>query len=317
MNDSRPFIQVYLLSYNRPEFIREAVDSILTQNYPSFELIVSDNSTHSEVERELATYKDVSKFKYIRRTPSLPALTHINTVLQEARAEFIMLFHDDDRLCKNALARLSFELQNDNTLVAVGSNALIIRGQELTSYLFVPNHLQDTNIENAETLAKHYLISALGHVPFPSYLYRKTAIDKINLNPKEGKKHADVSFLLKLAERGTIRWISEPLMNYRRHSNNDSLNIDIPAILSLCRFIRRNTAVDYELIEEFKMKTFFAWSRQRKKGLTKSLGPFRDGTIRKAGYSFLFYHPQVVAKAILRRIFRKRQYDFKNPIYKK
>ncbi len=49
MQNERPFIQVYILCYNRPKFVKEAVASVLKQSYLNFEVIVSDNSTNNEV----------------------------------------------------------------------------------------------------------------------------------------------------------------------------------------------------------------------------------------------------------------------------
>ena len=45
------FIQVYIPTHNRADFLKECVDSVLKQEYDSFQIIISDNSTNNETEK--------------------------------------------------------------------------------------------------------------------------------------------------------------------------------------------------------------------------------------------------------------------------
>ena len=40
-----PLVSVILLSYNNLQFLYNAIDSVLLQNYPRLELIISDDCT--------------------------------------------------------------------------------------------------------------------------------------------------------------------------------------------------------------------------------------------------------------------------------
>ena len=46
-----PLVSIVVLSFNQIDFIRDAIDSCLNQNYPNFELVISDNcSTDGSLE---------------------------------------------------------------------------------------------------------------------------------------------------------------------------------------------------------------------------------------------------------------------------
>lgn len=300
MQNERPFIQVYILCYNRTEFVKEAVASVLKQSYLNFEVIVSDNSTNNEVFEALNTGDELNKFKYIRR-PGLTSIEHHNLILKEVTAPFFMMFHDDDVLQKNALQRLITGFNNE-LVVAVGANGFIIKIADLTNQLFNPYLKVDTVISNPEVLAEHHLVSTEGIVPFPVYLYKSEIAKKNIFSFKEGNKYADASYLLKLSESGPIVWLADPLINYRQHTENGSVNIDIRATLSLCRFVRSRYNVSEKILHEFKMKQFSLWSLRKPIGTESPISKHRTEVIRKASIIFLLKNPQVVFSAVKKRI---------------
>ncbi len=298
--NEHPFIQVYVLCHNRTQFVKEAVTSVLRQNYLNFEVIVSDSSTNNEVFEELNKSDELNKFKYIRR-PGLSSIEHHNLILKEVTAPFFMMFHDDDVLQKNALQRLISGFYTNET-VAVGANGFIINNSELTEKLFNPYLHVETVFRSPESLAEHHLVSTKGIVPFPVYLYRTDVANKNMFSFKEGNKYADASFLLKLSAIGPIVWLADTLINYRKHTENGSVNIDIRATLSLCRFVHNNFNVSDKIINDFKMKQLALWSMRKNKGSEKPISKFRSKVIKKASFLFLLKNPDVIISALKKRL---------------
>ncbi|MBK9322826.1 MAG: glycosyltransferase family 2 protein [Bdellovibrionaceae bacterium] len=201
MTTSLPLVEVFILSYNRSEYILQTIDSVLGQTYPRLKIIVSDNSSRDEVEQKIQSYADKDKVTYLRRRPTLPALTHFNTIFAEATSEYFMVFHDDDVMLPDAVSKLVSAIEKDPRLAAVGGNALVLEEDRFTKNLFDPMLTEDRTLTRCEELADHYLDSSKGHVPFPSYLYRRAKIANLKMIFKEGQKHADVSFYLKPANK--------------------------------------------------------------------------------------------------------------------
>ena len=67
-------LQVYVLSRDRPVFLKQAIDSILNQQIQiEFELIISDNSVGDEVKKMIDKSYSQRKFKYYKVNPTLSA----------------------------------------------------------------------------------------------------------------------------------------------------------------------------------------------------------------------------------------------------
>lgn len=232
-------VAVYILSYRRLDYLREAIESVLAQQGVEFDIIVSENSPDENVYESICSYENLhSNFKIIRRRPSLPALEHINTVLDEAKQnyKFAMLFHDDDVMRPGCLEKLYRSLKESPSCSAAACNAYILKQNNPTHRLFNPYLTQTVNIGSVHELIKRYLSPRLSHTPFPTYLYRTSSLGP-HLEKSDGGKHSDVSFLVKLLHTdGHFCWLSEPLIYYRQHDLNDSATTDLKDILSLSYF---------------------------------------------------------------------------------
>lgn len=256
---SIPKVQVTILSRNRPEYTSQAVTSILNQTYPNIHLVVSDNSTNDETYRQLKEDFPEFKFEYVKREPPVSVFPHFNQNIIEINAEYGMLFHDDDLLLPEAIQRMVENLEHDPSLSAVSCNAYVIDSNNNKLRVFCPSLKDNLSINSASELAYLYMKVPMRVVPFSAYLYRTKNLKNTAFLYKEGRKHADVSFLMKIAMQGPILWLSEPLMSYRVHGSNDSGIYDIKAIFSLCRFIRRTTSIPDKDLEKFKVSSLVAW----------------------------------------------------------
>jgi hypothetical protein len=74
-------------------------------------------------------------------------------------------------------------------------------------------------------------------------MYRTNLIKGLGLVYAEGGKHADVSFLMSILNRGQILWVDECLFCYRIHAANDSKQESIANRLSWMRHIKSTTSI--------------------------------------------------------------------------
>lgn len=231
---------VYLLSYKRPDYIIESIDSILAQDYDSFDVIVSENSPDDSMVKFLQSQPQYKNLNIVKRSPNFPSLPHINHLLNECKKyEYAMLFHDDDALLPQALTKMMKQITANPDLAAVACNALVVRNRTLTDNLFIPNLKKDLLINSQSQMIKRYLFRSLCHAPFPAYIYRTAKLGDNILDSKDGGKHSDTSFLVKLLKNGNILWLAEPLMKYRYHATNDSALVNLQEVFSLCWFYAR------------------------------------------------------------------------------
>jgi GT2 family glycosyltransferase len=101
----RPQVSVVLLSYDRPDYLREALGSLRSQSYENVEITVVDNQSRSssEVARVVSEYRDV---KLIRNSTNLGYAGGMNRGIEQAGGQFVLLTEDDIVLEKDCIERL-------------------------------------------------------------------------------------------------------------------------------------------------------------------------------------------------------------------
>jgi glycosyltransferase involved in cell wall biosynthesis len=89
-------VSIIIPTYNRAHTIERAIDSVLSQDYPSIEiLVVDDGSKDNTGDRILQRYPDKRRIRYIRQENG-GVCSARNHGIREARGEFIAMLDSDD-----------------------------------------------------------------------------------------------------------------------------------------------------------------------------------------------------------------------------
>ena len=86
-----PLVSVGVFLYNEGKYVRESLQSLLAQDYPNFELIVSDNCSTDETSdicREVCAQDD--RVKYERLDRNIGSVANSIRVLERATGEYFM-----------------------------------------------------------------------------------------------------------------------------------------------------------------------------------------------------------------------------------
>lgn len=95
---STPLVTIGIPTYNRADFyLKQALESALSQDYPNFEIIVSDNCSTDGTKDFVAKYFD-PRIRYFRQPTNIPANDNFNFCLQKAAGAYFLLLHDDDMI---------------------------------------------------------------------------------------------------------------------------------------------------------------------------------------------------------------------------
>jgi len=116
---NKPLITIGMPVYNGGKHIRRALNSILSQTYRDFELIISDNASTDETSTICREYAvNDGRIRYVRQPANRGAMANFRFVLQEANSKFFMWSAADDIRSPDFLAaNLSF-LQSHPEYVA-------------------------------------------------------------------------------------------------------------------------------------------------------------------------------------------------------
>ena len=234
-------IQVYILSRDRPDFLKECIDSVLKQVdvVTEFDLIISDNSVGNKVSEMILENYSKKDFKYIKIDPPLSSKEHFDFIVSNLNSKYAVLLHDDDLLHPNYMKIMSLAIREKN-IVAVGCNAMIFKDNIFKSRIRAHIFKSSKKFDNESSFLKQYLPGNGGNAPFPSYIYLTKYLKKVYLNPPIQGKHRDVALLSSLLNYGKILWLEKPLMYYRVHDSNDSILENIPDRIRLMNYMKKN-----------------------------------------------------------------------------
>ncbi|MBQ3441043.1 glycosyltransferase family 2 protein [Candidatus Saccharibacteria bacterium] len=120
----RPLISVLIPVYNvKGEFLKECIESVLTQSYRNFEIcIVDDASDNEETLDILKEYEKNKKIRIKHRKENGHISRASNDALDMAKGEFVALLDNDDLLAKNALYEIVKVLNENKKLDLIYSD---------------------------------------------------------------------------------------------------------------------------------------------------------------------------------------------------
>ena len=171
-------ISVITPTYNRAEYLGNSIESVLSQTYSDFELIiVDDNPNESEARKKteevIKKYSD-PRIRYIRNPMNLGGAAARNRGIDEARGEYIAFLDDDDMYLPDRLdAQYKQMVENDwDVCVMDGATFKYETGEPVSER---HQHLWD-GMTNEELIRSHLMYHISGT---NSFMFRTDFIRKI------------------------------------------------------------------------------------------------------------------------------------------
>ena len=97
----KPRITVFMPVYNTAAYLKECIDSILTQSFSDFELLIGDDGSTDSSAEIVSSYSD-SRIRFFKFQHDY--IRTLNALLDEAKGEYIAKMDSDDIMHPNRLA---------------------------------------------------------------------------------------------------------------------------------------------------------------------------------------------------------------------
>ena len=91
-----PQVSILIPTYNQPELLKRALDSVLIQTFRDFEVVITDDSDNDEVLKVIREYSDLLEIKYFKNTVRLGSTYNWNEAIQKSSGKYIKFLHHDD-----------------------------------------------------------------------------------------------------------------------------------------------------------------------------------------------------------------------------
>ncbi len=213
-------VSVIIPTYNRPDYLREAVESVLAQTYPLIEILIIDDGssdegavTKSALKQYLSTDFQLPKVTYLYQKNS-GLVSAVNRGLGLAQGEYIQRLDDDDRLLPEKIARSVelFQACPAVGLVATGYYQIDATGRRIRTRS--PRRCPDSRRLFNMLMG---CISACAGVMVRSLVHQKVGVYR-------DIKAQDYEMWIRVAKEFRVETINLPLAEYRQHPGS-SINI--------------------------------------------------------------------------------------------
>lgn len=108
---AHPLISICIPCYNGAKFVARTLDSLISQAFEDFEVIIADNHSTDESVRIIRNYQD-SRIKLIQNESNLGLVGNWNKVLSLSTGKYVKLLCADDVLYPECLSRQSKVLED-------------------------------------------------------------------------------------------------------------------------------------------------------------------------------------------------------------
>lgn len=201
-----PRVSIIMAVYNGGRYLREAMDSVLSQDFRDFEFVIVDDCSTDDTAAMIAAYGD-PRIVYLRNTANAGQTASLNTALRAARCEYVARIDADDAYQPGKLRR-QVEFLDANPDVAVcGTAAVKFDGEGHEFGRFIP----PTRPDDIRFTIHHRV--PVCHV---SVMMRREPVLACGGYDERYKYAADYALWSTLLTRGhRIANVPEPLMKYR------------------------------------------------------------------------------------------------------
>jgi glycosyltransferase involved in cell wall biosynthesis len=222
--------------YNRAKFLRQAIDSVLSQTFTDYEVIAIDDGSTDESLEILKSYG--SRIKVIQQMNQGPEVAR-NAGVAAAQGEYIAFLDSDDFFFPHALECYQQVIQEfDAPPVIVGAERYFRHGQEIPKEAYERGPLKVLSF-------KDYLSKTVSVLCCQSILaMKKSVFDAVGGHRKNSETWYGETFdlLLMTGTYGPCIFIQKPYtFAYRVHESNSIRNVQSHAagMLYLARLERQ------------------------------------------------------------------------------
>ncbi|WP_307412456.1 glycosyltransferase [Neobacillus ginsengisoli] len=191
-----PFVSVVIAAYNEEKVICKTIHSILSSDYPAFEvLIIDDGSKDDTADVVQKTYANHSLVRLIKKNNGGKS-SAVNVGFKEANGEIVVALDADTLIAENAISLLVNHFKNENVAAVSGNVKVGNKGNLLTNWQHI-EYVTGFNLERRAFAA----LNCITVVPGAIGAWRKTAVEEAGYF-KEDTLAEDTDITLTLLRQG-------------------------------------------------------------------------------------------------------------------
>ena len=214
----KPTVTFVVPCYKLGHLLKECVDSILSQTYTDFEVLIMDDCSPDQTPEVARSFQD-RRVRHVRNEPNLGHLANYNKGIAMAQGKYVWLISADDRVLRpDVLQKYVAALDTHMNVGYVCSSAVEIRnGQDTSVVAYSAQNDRDTIYTGHQFLQKLLYSNS---VVAASAMVRKSCYDRLGVFPLDLPYAGDWYLWCLFALHYDVAYVSEPSVAYRIHERS-------------------------------------------------------------------------------------------------
>jgi glycosyltransferase involved in cell wall biosynthesis len=220
-----PVITIVMPSYNQGQFIAEAIDSVLAQDYPAVEFTVIDGGS---TDTTLDVLRSYGERVHWTSGPDKGQSDAINRGFLAASGKYIAWLNSDDRYVPGAISRAVEMLEADQSAALVYGNGEYINRDGVVTE--TPTEVQPWSMER--------LLNYGDFVFQPSAFFRRDAYLEVGGLNLDLHYCMDYDLWIRLGQKYQVRYVQQTLSQARIYAETKSATGGFPRLVEVERMLR-------------------------------------------------------------------------------
>ena len=209
-----PLVSIIMNCYNGDKYLKEAIDSVLTQTYQNWEVIFWDNQSTDGSAKIFRSYAD-PRLKYFYASKHTCLYEARNYAIEKANGEFFAFLDVDDWWCPEKLEK-QVPLFDDPEVGLVCGNYWVVSERKKKQWA---RHKQASPTGRVlNDLLRDYFVG------MSTLIVRRSALELLDY-PCDPRYNiiGDFDLVIRLAINWKLNYLHEPIAFYRQHENSLSV----------------------------------------------------------------------------------------------
>jgi len=226
-----PLVSVLIPTYNRPQYLKQAIDSVLNQTYKNIELIICDDSTDLLTYEMMQPYvKQYENICYIKNEVR-QEINNAQKCLDLAKGVYINFLMDDDLFRFDKVEKMVDYFSRFPKVKLVTSYRRLIddSNNELPDENFNKSLFDKDTLISGITLGNYALTHLINFIGEPTTVMFIREEVKVFGKILENRYSVinDLVTWLSVMSKGEAVYIAEPLSYFRQHKGQNQRNLQI------------------------------------------------------------------------------------------
>ena len=236
-----PLVSILLNCYNAEKFIGKAIESVISQSYKNWELVIWDDGSTDNTLKIIESYKDDRIFIFKQKKNVGLGKSRIQAI-KHLKGEFVSIIDADDRFHEDKIAK-QVKILNENEKISICSTWTKIFDNE--------NNLRKIFESNLDTINLKQRLKFINIFPHSSIMYRKKDALKVEWYSKKLEFAQDYDLTIKLIKNGELFLIKEFLTEIYQPFTNMSQSKNLRKII-----LEENIYIGKKVINLFELEEF-------------------------------------------------------------